>query len=900
MELNQLKYFVTNYRQGLPAVKVKLESVLRDERRKLLDEFLTVSDEEAQQLFSGEREERFQLLKRTNIQNLLRNEEESGLLLQIIKKLEPGKNYSHGPLLAAMLISLPFEIPLPADMLELKKWFRLNFIDTMLTAPEVFKEIGESARYAEFIESLIDLIHKAVVSPEKVSGYKDIQGMFVSRCNLIQLYFNEKNLKKTYRQRAEIMESWVLDQGALLTYLFPFTISKTFAEKRRKIRVGILSGHFYSQTETYFMLSHFDKLPREIYEIRLYSLTATGHQLEQYCISRVDKFTELPKDLSFQQKVDMIREDDLDILLIGSNISVASSPITILSMFRMARIQVVTASSPISPGFTQFDYYLSAAFNEPGKNPTSDYSENLYMMPGMLNYYAYQFDKDPLTMVCTRKQLGIPEDSVVFFSGANFYKVLPELSALWVDILTRVENSFLLLMPFNPNWSSNYQTDIFINRINEQIEQAGVNSSRILLHKKVPTRADLHSFMALCDIYLDSFPFAGACSLLDPLLVNLPIVTRKGKTFRGGVGAAMMKAAGLEEMIAEDEKEYVEMAVALGNDKSIRQKSSVQVREAIEHDNPFYDTAACGVKVAASFKNMIENKRLFEIGIFQKSLQELKKDIENISHHLKSNHFFHHLNDNELIRQLLIPYFQSLGNDGKAGHLIDVGACFGQLSLPFLHKGWSADLFEPDPACNAPLQSLVQKLEGKVRLFQQAICENDRDQVMFYQSETGLSGLGHSPFSQIENQMTVRGIRLDTFETVNNIERVDMLKVDAEGFDFNALLTHDFERLPLKIAMIEYGTHFSSQSLEDIQKGIDTMNMHGYNPIIFSYEDNGKFKQRIWEYQLIGITFDKPLKNNQNIAMGNIIFYHKEDTYILSTLLYLLKSYLPAAARNNI
>ena len=109
----------------------------------------------------------------------------------------------------------------------------------------------------------------------------------------------------------------------------------------------------------------------------------------------------------------------------------------------------------------------------------------------------------------------IPQDAVLFFSAANFYKILPELSEEWFRIMAQVPNSYLMLMPFNPNWASEYPLVSFNERLREQAAAAGVGLDRIRLHPPVPTIAHLHRIIELADVYLDSFPFSGATSMFD-------------------------------------------------------------------------------------------------------------------------------------------------------------------------------------------------------------------------------------------------------------------------------------------------------------------------------------------------------------------------------------------------
>jgi predicted O-linked N-acetylglucosamine transferase (SPINDLY family) len=95
--------------------------------------------------------------------------------------------------------------------------------------------------------------------------------------------------------------------------------------------------------------------------------------------------------------------------------------------------------------------------------------------------------------------------------------------------------------------------------------------------------------LRLADVYLDSFPFSGATSLLDPLDAGLPVVTMDGTTFRALVGPALLRSIGLEELIAPDPQSYVGLACSLGRDGAGRTHLCERIRKAMQSQPKFYD-----------------------------------------------------------------------------------------------------------------------------------------------------------------------------------------------------------------------------------------------------------------------------------------------------------------------
>ena len=92
----------------------------------------------------------------------------------------------------------------------------------------------------------------------------------------------------------------------------------------------------------------------------------------------------------------------------------------------------------------------------------------------------------------------------------------------------------------------------------------GVASERLLVStEKFASRSDVKELLAVGDVYLDSFPFGGVNSLVDPLELGIPVIAWEGETFRARMGAALLRSLGLEDLVATNETHYREIAAAL-------------------------------------------------------------------------------------------------------------------------------------------------------------------------------------------------------------------------------------------------------------------------------------------------------------------------------------------------
>ena len=431
-----------------------------------------------------------------------------------------------------------FELPIVAEPAHVPDWLRARYCGFRLEMPQVHNQAGDAAKYGGYLPRMVALFHRQGIDERGIvrsALARELTNLFATRANFAQTYFTTDNLRGVYRQRADLIAAAQLENGAAtLTAFAPRTGGGG------RIRLGIFAQHFSPQTETYFTLAHFDSIDRSRFDITLYAITATGHALEQHCIERADRFVVLPEnDLPAQVK--RIRDDDLDILLIGTNMTAVTNPAALLGAHRLARIQIASVSSPVTTGSRHMDVMLSARWNEPAADAADHYTERLWLMPGSINYCAFQYDTGPATVSFPRSILGIRDDAMLFFSGANYFKIIPELPLTWARILAAVPGSMLLLMPFNSNWSRHYQTLPFLERFKRQLRDWKVDPDRLRVVNPVPTRADVYRVLAAADVYLDAYPFAGACSMLDPIIAGVPSIVRSGPVGRSNHGAALMR-----------------------------------------------------------------------------------------------------------------------------------------------------------------------------------------------------------------------------------------------------------------------------------------------------------------------------------------------------------------------
>jgi len=138
------------------------------------------------------------------------------------------------------------------------------------------------------------------------------------------------------------------------------------------------------------------------------------------------------------------------------------------------------------------------------------------------------------------------------------------------------------------------------------------------------------------------------------------------------------------------------------------------------------------------------------------------------------------------------------------GRLVDVGAHRGGFLAPFREAGWSVLAVEPEPDNRA---ALLAKLGNDPAVAVEPVALSDApiSNAPFYTApeSTGVATL--APF--LESHRETARVRVETLTTVLNrheIETVDVLKVDAEGWDPRVLLGLDWARWRPRVVMVEF------------------------------------------------------------------------------------------------
>ncbi|MCC6592978.1 MAG: tetratricopeptide repeat protein [Xanthomonadales bacterium] len=260
-----------------------------------------------------------------------------------------------------------------------------------------------------------------------------------------------------------------------------------------------------------------------------------------------------------------------------------------------APLQVAWLGFPGTSGNPAFDY-LIADRQLIAAEETDDYSERIVWLPD-----SYQANDDRRAIAATapgRAALGLPERCFVWCCFNNNFKIVPAVFDVWMRLLLAVPDSVLWLLADNPQAQA---------ALEKEARARGVDPARLVF----APRADLPEHLArqaCADLFLDTLPCNAHTTASDALWAGLPVLTCRGESFAGRVGASLLHAAGLPELVTHSLAEYEALALALARDPQRLQA----LRARLGRGNaglPLFDSARFCRHLETGFAQMVERHR---------------------------------------------------------------------------------------------------------------------------------------------------------------------------------------------------------------------------------------------------------------------------------------------------
>ncbi len=198
-------------------------------------------------------------------------------------------------------------------------------------------------------------------------------------------------------------------------------------------------------------------------------------------------------------------------------------------------------------------------------------SSEMYYSEKVMRLPCYQPSKRKRNVASpppTRSDVNLPENAMVYccFNGAH--KINRFTFDRWLMILARVPNSVLWLLG---------STDAANERLRQYAAQRGVASERLVFADKLANPQHLAHYV-LADLFLDTTPYGSHTTASDALWMGVPVLTLSGRSFASRVCGSLVRAAGIPEFVFGTAMEFVDRAVAFGDDRTTLQPFREKLR----------------------------------------------------------------------------------------------------------------------------------------------------------------------------------------------------------------------------------------------------------------------------------------------------------------------------------
>jgi CRISPR-associated protein Csy1 len=208
------------------------------------------------------------------------------------------------------------------------------------------------------------------------------------------------------------------------------------------------------------------------------------------------------------------------------------------------------------------------------------YTERLVRLPGIGTRYA----KPGAMSARSRGELGLPPAGHLYLCPQSLFKIHPDNDRLFAGVLAAdPQGTLVFFRDHDEPLTASYRERLF-----QALASRGLHGESRTVFLPRMEHGDYLRVNALCDAMLDTLHWSGGNTSLDAFAAGLPLVTLPGRFMRGRQSLAMLHLAGLGELVARDEEDYVRLATRLAAGGNWREAIGARVRAGAQRlfDDP--------------------------------------------------------------------------------------------------------------------------------------------------------------------------------------------------------------------------------------------------------------------------------------------------------------------------
>mgnify|MGYP000430365441 CR=1 FL=1 len=359
--------------------------------------------------------------------------------------------------------------------------------------------------------------------------------------------------------------------------------------KHKKIRIGYFSADFREHPVGFLTAELYEVHDRNHFEIHAFSLGRnTKDEMNLRIKAGVDQFHDV-QSMAHKEVTLLARSLEIDIAIDLTGLT-AKARTDVFAM-SAAPIQVSYIGFLGTMGADYYDYLIADPVMIPKKNQKY-YSEKIIYLPS----FQVNDSKDlPPDISFSRKEVGLPEEGFIFCCFNNTYKFTPAVFDSWARILQSVKGSILIVYANNELSKTN---------LTKEIVRRGIEAERLIFGASLD-RPEYMARYRVADLFLDTQPYNAGTTASDALRMGLPMLTLIGESYQARMGASILSALNLPELITNSPEEYELLAIELASNpeklKSIKEKLASNLSTA-----PLYNTKLFTKNLEAAFTEVHE------------------------------------------------------------------------------------------------------------------------------------------------------------------------------------------------------------------------------------------------------------------------------------------------------
>ena len=317
-----------------------------------------------------------------------------------------------------------------------------------------------------------------------------------------------------------------------------------------KLRIAYLSSDFRFHPVATAIVELLERHDRTRFEIVGVSFGRDdGSEIRSRLVCAFDQFHDVA-DAGDHAVAELLRRLEVHIAVDLNGMTRGSRPGVLAH--RAAPIQVTYLGYPGTTGADFIDYILADATVLP-LDQQPFFTETIVHLPDCYhpNDTTRSFSAAP-----DRAHFGLPELGFVFCCSNQSHKISAASFDVWMRLLARVNGSVLWLSHMN---------DAATENLRRAAAARGIDPARVIFAPRLDRTEDYLARHQRADLFLDTLPYNAHSTAIDALWAGLPIVTCTGAAFAGRVGASLLKAVGLPELVTDNLEDYEALAARLAS-----------------------------------------------------------------------------------------------------------------------------------------------------------------------------------------------------------------------------------------------------------------------------------------------------------------------------------------------